>query len=74
MATLKLREIGDSVGTVFPRDVLARLGAKAGDVLHVVETKDGNFLTPLDPPVAEQLDAGREVMRQYRDTLRILAR
>ena len=73
MATLKLRAIGNSVGAVFPRDVLARLGVKEGDVLHVVETTDGVILTPLDPQTARQLEAGREVMRQYRDTLRILS-
>jgi putative addiction module antidote len=73
MATLKLRAVGNSVGVVFPRDVLARLGVREGDVLHIVETKDGVVLTPLDPASAEQLEAGREVMRQYRDTLRILS-
>ncbi len=73
MASLKLRAIGNSVGAVFPREVLARLGVKEGDVLHIVETKDGVMLTPLDPRVERQLEAGREVMRQYRDTLRILA-
>jgi len=62
------------VGVVFPRDVLARLGVREGDVLHLVQTQDGIVLTPLDPTSAEQLDAGREVMRQYRDTLRILSR
>ena len=73
MATLKLRAVGNSVGVVFPRDALARLGVREGDVLHIVETKDGVVLTPLDPASAEQLEAGREVMRQYRDTLRILS-
>jgi putative addiction module antidote len=73
MATLKLRAIGNSVGAVFPREVLARLKVQDGDVLHVVETRDGIILTPLDPGVAEQLEAGRDVMRRYRDALRVLA-
>ncbi len=29
--------------------------------------------TPLDPKAAEKLQAGREIMRRYRDTLRVLA-
>jgi putative addiction module antidote len=74
MATLKLRAIGDSVGVVFPTDVLARLKLRDGDVLHVIETEDGIILTPLDPAVAEQVAAGREVMRRYRETLRVLAK
>jgi putative addiction module antidote len=74
MATLKLRAIGNSVGVVFPREVLARLKVQDGDSLHVVDTKDGIILTPLNPAVAEQLEAGREVMRRYRDTLSVLAK
>ena len=62
MATLKLRAVGNSVGVVFPRDVLARLGMREGDVPHLVETPDGIVLAPLDPTSAEQLEAGREVM------------
>ena len=70
---LKVRAIGNSVGVVLPRDVLARLKVDAGDVLHVVETRDGIILTPLDPDVAEQVRIGRDVMHRFRDTLRILA-
>jgi putative addiction module antidote len=73
MATLKLRAIGNSTGAVFPQDVLARLGVKKGDVLHIVESANGIFLTVLDPEIARQLEAGRDVMHKYRDTLRILA-
>ena len=69
MATLKLRAIGNSVGAVFPRDVLARLGVKEGDVLHIVETKDGVVLTPLDP-----LAAGETGQKGYAAWLRDRAR
>ncbi len=73
MSRLKLRAIGNSVGVVLPREVLARLKVNEGDVLHLIETKDGVMLTPLDPNVAEQVRLGRDVMRRYRDTLRVLA-
>ncbi len=73
MSRLKLRAIGNSVGVVLPREVLARLKVNEGDVLHLIETKDGMMLTPLDPNVAEQVRLGRDVMRRYRDTLRVLA-
>ena len=73
MSTLKLRAIGNSIGVVLPKEILARLKVGEGDTLHVVETKDGIMLLPLDPNVAEQIRLGREVMHQYRDTLRALA-
>lgn len=74
MATLKLRAIGNSVGVVLPKDVLARLDVGEGDVLHTVETPNGIMLTPLDPAVEEQLELGRELMRRYRETFAALAK
>ena len=44
-----------------------------GDLLHVVETPDGFLLTPYDPEVAAQVEAGRAFMKQYRDTFKVLA-
>ena len=74
MSTLKLRAIGNSVGVVLPKDLLARLKVSAGDNLYAIETKDGIILTPLDPNIAEQLQVGRDIMHRYRDTLRVLAK
>jgi len=74
MSTLKLRAIGNSVGVVLPKDLLARLKVSAGDNLYAIETKDGIILTPLDPNIAEQLQVGRDIMHRYRDALRVLAK
>jgi putative addiction module antidote len=75
MATLKLRAIGNSVGVVLPKELLARLNVGEGDVLHAVEQADGGLLlTTLDPEVEEQVRLGRELMKEYRDTFRALAK
>ncbi len=75
MATLKLRAIGNSVGVVLPKELLAKLNLGEGDALHVIEQPDGGLLlTTLDPNVAEQLELGRELMREYRETFRALAK
>ena len=75
MATLKLRAIGNSVGVVLPKELLAKLNLGEGDTLHVIEQPDGGLLlTTLDPDVAEQLALGRELMREYRETFRALAK
>lgn len=75
MATLKLRNIGNSVGVVLPKELLARLNVGPGDTLHAVEQPGGGvLLTTLDPEVARQLAVGREVMRRYRNVLRELAK
>lgn len=74
MAELKLRAVGNSIGIVLPREILARLRVGEGDVLHAVETPDGLLLRPLDPAVAEQLQTGRDIMHRYRETLSALAK
>ena len=74
MAALKLTQIGNSVGVILPKDILARLKLSKGDTLHLTETPDGIALTPYDPAFDEQLEIGREFMREYRDTFRALAK
>jgi putative addiction module antidote len=74
MHALKLTQIGNSIGVILPKEVLARLKLEKGDLLHVTETPDGLALTPYDPSFDEQLEIGREFMREYRDTFRALAK
>lgn len=70
----KIIQIGNSVGIVLPREALTALHAEKGDTLTLSETLDGLRLSAYDPEVQKQVDAGREVMREYRDTLRALAK
>ncbi len=74
MNTLKITQVGNSLGVVLPKELIAKLRVERGDVLHVTESPDGIVLTPYDPALDEQLTAGREFMREYRDTFRQLAK
>jgi putative addiction module antidote len=74
MHALKLTQIGNSIGVILPKEVLARLKLRKGDLLHVTDTPDGLALTPFDPSFDEQLELGREFMREYRDTFHALAK
>ncbi len=74
MHALKLTQIGNSVGVILPKEVLARLKVEKGDTLFVTDTPDGLTLTPYDPSFEKQLEVGREFMREYRDTFRALAK
>lgn len=75
MTALKLTRIGNSVGVILPKEVLARLKVGQGDTVFVTEAA-GNAvtLTPYDPGLAEQLELGREFMHDYRDTFHQLAK
>jgi len=74
MTALKLTQIGNSVGVILPKEVLARLKVEKGDTLFVTEAANGVTLTPYDPDLEAQLEAGREFMREYRDTFHQLAK
>jgi putative addiction module antidote len=74
MTALKLTQIGNSVGLILPKEVLARLKLQKGDTVFVTDAVNGVMLTPYDPGLAEQLEAGREFMREYRDTFHQLAK
>lgn len=72
--TLKLRRIGNSLGVVLPKAVLAKLRVGEGDELSVSETLDGVALSPFNDRLQEQIDAGRRAMKRYRNALRELAK
>jgi putative addiction module antidote len=70
---LKITTVGNSVGIVLPKEVLARLRVRKGDTLFATETPDGIELRAFDEEFAEQMTAAEQVMREDRDVLRKLA-
>lgn len=74
MHILKLTQIGNSVGVILPKEVLARLKLAKGETIFLTETPDGFAITPYDPAIEEQVAAGREFMREFRDTFHVLAK
>ena len=74
MTSLKLTKVGTSTGTIIPKEMLARMKVAKGDTLFAIETKDGYLITPYDPAIADELDAGREFMKEYRETFKALAK
>lgn len=74
MYTLKLTQIGNSVGVILPKEVLAKLKLEKGQSIFITETPEGYAITPYDPAVEVQLQAGRDFMREFRDTFHQLAK
>ena len=74
MHMLKLTQIGNSVGVVFPKDLLAQMRLEKGDDFYVTETPDGMRITAHNPEFEEQMRLGREIMKQRRAVLRELAK
>ena len=74
MHTLKLTQVGNSIGVILPKELLTRLRVEKGDSVYVTETAEGVVLTPYDPSLEQQLVEGRKFMREYRDTFHALAK
>jgi len=74
MYALKLTTVGSSTGVVIPKDVLAKLNVKRGDVVYLTETPGGFQLTPYNEEFARQMETAEQVMRENRDVLRALAK
>jgi putative addiction module antidote len=73
MYTLKLTTVGSSTGVIIPKEMLKNLKLNKGDSLYAVETPDGYVLTPYNPEIEEQIQKGRQFMKQYRETFKALA-
>jgi len=74
MHALKLTQIGNSVGVILPKEVLAMLKLGKGDTLYLTASPDGMRITPHDPGVEGQMQVAREVMKSRRAVLRELAK
>jgi putative addiction module antidote len=73
MIKLKVTKIGDSVGVIFPKELMDKLNIKDGDALYLVETPDGFEVKSDDAELMQQMEVAEEVMREDHDVLSKLA-
>lgn len=71
---VKVTQVGNSLGVILPKEIVERLGIARGQQLTVSQTADGIELSPYDPEFEKQMRLAEEIMDQYRDTLRELAK
>jgi putative addiction module antidote len=74
MSALKLTQIGNSVGVIFPKELLARLKLEKGDSLFVSEAANGFMLSTYDPEFEQQMSEARRIMKNRRAVLHELAK
>ena len=67
-------KIGNSTGVILPKAAIDRLKVKQGDIVFLTETPTGYTITPYDPEFAEQMEAARCGMQEYRNALHKLAK
>jgi putative addiction module antidote len=69
----KIQKIGNSLGVILPKDVLARMHIGLGDELTLSELPFGVSLSVYKPDAALQLELARDVMSKRRNILKALA-
>lgn len=74
MTALKITQIGNSLGLILPKEILARLKLEKGDAVFVTDTPDGVAITPYSEEFETQMDAARVIMKKRRNVLRELAK
>ncbi|NCO76557.1 MAG: AbrB/MazE/SpoVT family DNA-binding domain-containing protein [Cyanobacteria bacterium] len=74
MFKLKVTTVGNSTGVVLPKEVLAKMHIEKGDNLYLTPTPNGFEITPYNPEFEQEMDTARQVMKQYRNPLRELAK
>ena len=74
MTALKLTQIGNSVGVILPKEVLANLKLEKGESIFLTETPEGYVVTPHDPAFELQMAEAQRIMKKRRTALRELAK
>lgn len=75
MIKLKVRQFGNSLGVVLPREVINSLQTAEGESLFLLKGLDGSYrLTPYDPAFEEKMAKAENIMSRYRNTLHVLAK
>ena len=72
---LKLRKIGNSLGLVLPKEVLAHLKVNEGDTVALTDAADGSVrMGRASAEFTQQMAAAERIVVRYRNTLRELAK
>ncbi len=68
-----IRKIGNSEGIIIPKEVLDRMGVKAGDEITMTSEGSKLVLSAVDGDFERQLDHAEKFMDRYKVALKKLA-
>ncbi len=72
---LELLKVGNSIGVILPKEVLAHLDVVEGDSIVLTEGANGTLLLrAADTELRRQMEIARDVVRRYSTTLGELAK
>ena len=71
---LKIIRIGNSLGVVLPREIIADLGVEKGDRLYLTRSPEGYRITKSDPDFERRVALARRIMSKRHNALRELSK
>ncbi len=74
MVALKVRKVGNSLSTIWPKELLTRLNVKEGDELYAIETQHGVMITPYDPKFEKTMQSADKVFARFKNAYKELAK
>jgi putative addiction module antidote len=72
--TLKITQIGNSLGVILPKEALAELNVGKGDMLLLSDSPEGFRVTPSDADFEKRMETAHRIMKKRRNALRELAK
>ena len=73
MKQLRLTAIGNSLGVILPKEILALLNVDKGDALYVTRTPNGIELATYDRDFVNDMDMVDKIIRDNRNVLKKLS-
>jgi len=71
---LKVIRIGNSLGVVLPREIVAELVVEKGDRLYLTRSPEGYRITKSDPEFERRVALARRVISKRHNALRELSK
>ena len=71
---LKIIRIGNSLGVVLPREIVADLNVEKGDRLYLTRSPEGYRLTRSDPEFERRIALAKRMMSKRHNALRELSK
>ena len=72
--SVKITQIGNSLGVILPKEALTALKVEKGDTLLLTPAPGGFRVTAGDPAFEERMELARKIMKRRRNALRELAK
>jgi putative addiction module antidote len=74
MIVTEIRQVGNSDGTLLPKELMQDLKAKRGDQLYWVKVGDRHYVDIHDSNFAKKMQVIENVMHDYKDALKALSK